>query len=259
MSILISAIMILTSLVSITASAEETVNIFETYTFEEFLALSEEEICAISEEIEQYYKTGQFTYTANKSLSNETVYQQPISVGITEAYANIILDANGSYTATSEQLFNTLMLPETIDSSGYKNYHFEPEYRVGANMIINPSVYGDLNSTHVFACVYTWMRSNSNVEFVTPAMLGASAPTQPATGDVDENDTIDIADAAEVLAIYANTAADLSAAEYTATQLTAADADANGTVDINDATAILTYYAQKAAGLEPTWEDILAS
>ena len=55
MSILISAIMILTSLVPITSSAEETVNIFETYTFEEFLSLSEEEICAISDDIAKEY------------------------------------------------------------------------------------------------------------------------------------------------------------------------------------------------------------
>ncbi|MBQ8724659.1 MAG: hypothetical protein IJY74_03175 [Oscillospiraceae bacterium] len=54
-SVFISVIMLLTSLVSITASAEETVNILETYTFEEFLALSEEEICAISDDAAEAY------------------------------------------------------------------------------------------------------------------------------------------------------------------------------------------------------------
>ncbi len=64
MSIITAAGMLLTLAVPMTAHAEESASIWETYTFEEFLALSEEEVCAISEETAD-------TYTSYKDLGEK--------------------------------------------------------------------------------------------------------------------------------------------------------------------------------------------
>ncbi|MBO5226751.1 MAG: hypothetical protein J6B17_01535 [Ruminococcus sp.] len=243
MSILISAMMILTSLAPIAASAEETVNIFETYTFEEFLALSEEEICAISEEAAEAYRsygeqsTGNYGYVLFNVWTNESITR-----------------LDGENMMLPEDIFDHFV----VHSNGFHADDLTVKYNIFAvdfderDELAN---YSDYNEKHLKSVIRTWITLNPIVSFCF-----LEEPCWGVTpGDADQNGLIDTSDATDILAHYANTASGISTASFSEAQLVAADIDRNRVVDIDDATAVLTYYAQKAAGLSPVWDDILAS
>ena len=84
------------------------------------------------------------------------------------------------------------------------------------------------------------------------------AENVPVSGDVTGDHRVDIADATEILQMYAKSA--VSAESLIPIQQAAntnADVNSDGVVDISDAAAVLTYYAHYAAGLDPAWEDII--
>lgn len=92
---------------------------------------------------------------------------------------------------------------------------------------------------------------------------GIVADAAIAKGDVDQNGSVDLSDASEVLSYYARTAASLSPVfdadpEKNAQLFAAADVDENGTIDLQDASLILTYYAYTAASLEPDWDRLIS-
>ncbi len=264
MSILISAMMILTSLVPITASAEETVNIFETYTFEEFLALSEEEICAISDDIAKEYTIRRDE--VSKQMSYESVKSIPgFQIIIPNEYMNLINDYYDTYGDLEGDKYLCAEFELdflTIDSKTFLSYRLNGEiaFHVLYCNILMEDFEDAFSEEELAAKAAIWLSQNPNVGNIY-FNYGASQNiiTDITLGDVDQNRLIDITDATDVLAYYANIAVDIPTADYTIAKQMAADIDGNGTIDITDATAILTYYAQKAAGLEPTWEDILAS
>lgn len=82
-------------------------------------------------------------------------------------------------------------------------------------------------------------------------------------GDVNEDGTVNISDATEVLTYYAKNAAGLDAFLGTNEDeheklFPFADVDSDGELTIRDASAILTYYAQSMAGIEVSWDKILS-
>lgn len=263
MSILISAIMILTSLVPITSSAEETVNIFETYTFEEFLALSEEEICAISDDIAKEYTIRRDEVI--KKLSYESMKFIPaFEIIIPNEYMNLIDEYYDTYGDLEGDKY--LCSEFELDFLTINSYSFIPcslDGEIAFYVLYCDILMEDFEDTFseedLAAKAAIWLSQNPNVGNIY-FNYGASQNiiTDITLGDVDQNRLIDTTDATNVLSYYANIAAGISAADYNIAKYAAADIDKNGTVDINDATAILTYYAQKAAGLEPTWEAVLA-
>ena len=264
MSILISAMIILTSLVPITASAEETVNIFETYTFEEFLALSEEEICAISDDIAKEYinrrdaAAEQLSYEPIKAIPGFVIIIPNEYMDVINEYYDIYGDLEGDKYLCAEFGLDFL----TIDSYSFIPYHFNGEAAFHALHcgIIMEDFEDTFSEEELAAKAAIWLSQNPDAGDVYFS-YGASENTitDIYSGDTDMNGTVDTSDATDVLAYYANIAAGLSTADYTIAKQMAADIDGNGTIDITDATAILTYYAQKAAGLEPVWEAVLAS
>lgn len=95
--------------------------------------------------------------------------------------------------------------------------------------------------------------------FTTTAVTSSTSatpepPVSDKTGDVNNDGTVDLADATNVLNIYACMAAGMEIAFENAD---AADINGDGKVDTTDAAYILTYYANKSAGIPCTWEDII--
>ncbi|MBQ8725229.1 MAG: hypothetical protein IJY74_06135, partial [Oscillospiraceae bacterium] len=86
------------------------------------------------------------------------------------------------------------------------------------------------------------------VFYVTVADQSAGAEK----GDINQDGTVSIDDAAIILDYYAKTAAGIDTAAIANT-----DINGDGAVNISDATCILTYYAKTAAGLPCTWDDII--
>lgn len=127
-SVLISFIMLLTSLVSVTTSAEETINILETYKFEEFLALSEEEMCAISDEVAE-------AYAHYEQFSS---YEESIFI------LHVLIDESYKESDMAE-LF---MYPDDM---------IHGEYGLGENFIVD----GD-EATRVLDCVFNFERYLTN-------------------------------------------------------------------------------------------------
>ena len=234
-------------------NAEETVNIFETYTFEEFLALSEEEIAKISEETAAQYDSYMQSYCSNFFMSGQSdTFVAEVDITFTDEYKNNLTESTGSYELTAEQLFSEISLPDSIFKGAYSVFSGTTTIKLDVDEYIG------YTPADVCASACTWLFLNPDIEMASVCMLAGSADAIPAIGDVNQNSTIDTSDATNILGIYANYAAGISVADYTTAQIIIADIDKNGTVDITDATAILTYYAQKAAGLEPTWEAVLA-
>lgn len=241
-SVLISFIMLLTTLVSVTTSAEETINILETYTFEEFMALSEEEMCAISDEVAEAY----------------AYYEQSLSYEESTFILHVLIDESYKESDMAE-LF---MYPDDM---------IRGEYGIGEAFIAD----GD-EVTRVLDCVFNFERyltssgNYYNVHLRTalvlwfslnPVSLLCNIETdvlESKLGDIDQDGTIDIDDATNALSIYARAAAGLSIESYTEQQRINADVNKDSIIDLSDANAILMYYAQNAVGLQPAWDTILA-
>lgn len=77
--------------------------------------------------------------------------------------------------------------------------------------------------------------------------------TEYLTGDVNEDEKVNITDAAYILECYASLSAGLNNKSYP----DSADVDGNGKVEIMDASSVLAYYAHSAAGVNCNWHDIL--
>lgn len=75
-------------------------------------------------------------------------------------------------------------------------------------------------------------------------------------GDIDNDGSINIADATSILSSYALNAVGLDPG-LTDAQKQAADVDADGKITISDATYVLSYYARNASGLNVDWESII--
>lgn len=99
----------------------------------------------------------------------------------------------------------------------------------------------------------------------TTATETAASESTVLLGDVDQDDTISIQDAYQILLYYSNHAAGKT--DYTfgsdeaqeASLIEAADVDGDGDIDIQDAYSTLLYYASLSAGKDVTWEDILSA
>ena len=237
-SVFISVVMLLTSLVSITTSAEETVNILETYTFEEFLALSAEEVCATSDEIAEEYNK---RFTSCKSTLNGNVLP----------CINVV--TYDTYETITEQSDALCIPADFMDISGSTtNFHITMKWNNHTD-----NTYADF-----VAKTYVWLIANPKVELLTFCSIclltEKTTTNENFLGDIDQNGTIDITDATNALTIYARTAAGLSVENYTGQQRINADVNNDSIIDLSDAAAILMYYARNAAGLQPTWDTVLA-
>ncbi len=238
-SVLISFIILLTSLVSVTTSAEETINILETYTFEEFMELSKEEICAISDEVAEAY-----AYYEQSSSYEESIFI--LHVLIDESYKESNMAELFMYP--DDMIHGEYFI---VDGDDYEvtrvldcTFNFE-------RYLINS---GNVYDAHLKTALVLWFDLNPVTIFCTIETNSYESKI----GDIDQNGTIDIDDATNALSIYARTAAGLSVDSYTEQQRINADVNNDSIIDLSDATAILMYYAQNAAGLQPTWDTVLA-
>lgn len=218
----------------------ETSTILETYTFEEFLALSEEEICAISDDAAEAY-----------------AYYEKNSSGAENGFILHVLIDESYKESNMAELF---MYPDDMIDGGYEGEAYIAddygETRV-ADCTFNFERYlinsGNFYDVHLRSAIVAWF-------YLNPVSLLCNIETSVfefKIGDIDQNGTIDISDATEALTIYERTAAGLSVENYTEQRINA-DVNKDSVIDLSDATAILMYYAQNAAGLQPTWDTVLA-
>ncbi|MGN0593204.1 MAG: dockerin type I domain-containing protein [Ruminococcus sp.] len=204
---------------------------------------NQDALCVVVEKTEPegifcYYDT----ILNGKDGQDETIYRMDLSrceyLVDTEQYASQYaisisseIDADASYTQTF-----SVQDPDFEDVTGCE-YHF----------------YVSLE-----ACDTSGFQLLSSSETIEDGMLIGKQilvlQYQAYTlGDVDQDGTISLSDASEVLEYYARKSAGIEAEIL----LEAADIDKNQTVDLADASYILTYYAQASAGMNPDWDDLL--
>ncbi|MBP5581488.1 MAG: hypothetical protein J6X85_06855, partial [Ruminococcus sp.] len=99
--------------------------------------------------------------------------------------------------------------------------------------------------------------SSNNNTATTPAETSSASVITIKLGDVNNDGSIDAADASTVLSAYANTSSG-RAIGLTAAQIVAADVDNNGSVNAVDASNILSYYAYRAVKGKRSLEEYLS-
>ncbi|MBQ8725453.1 MAG: hypothetical protein IJY74_07290, partial [Oscillospiraceae bacterium] len=209
-----------------------TKTIYDKYTFEELLTLSAEEICAISDKAAEAYAYGTEYYGQSQTLlvwadqsADHESFMMPDGVGCE-------IDGEGQFS----------------DSDIVYDLHA---------FTVDALEYGSYDPAHVQGVMTVWLAMNPAVVSYEYQLDAGTDTSEPVTGDIDGNGTVDISDATAVLSMYAESAAGISPAIYTSAASNPADVNGDGAVNLDDAAAILTYYAQNASGLSPDWADII--
>lgn len=256
LAVFLSVLMCL-SYVNLFPVSAETTTLHETYTFEEALAKTEEELAAISEEAATLYQRILPAYKINCNMANSQLTEQTFIVEMNKQYKLEEETAYGTeYKMDTEGWYLDLKLTDLteklfLDFQSINNY-------TAFYIRVKLDAYSDYTPEDVLGTLYMWMYMNENVNSVGISMLGMSS-VSGSSGDTDLSGVIDISDAAETLVIYAKQAAGVSVDEYTERQRENADVNEDGIINTDDAAAILTYYAQSAAGLEVSWDNIITN
>ncbi len=232
----------------------EAVSLQEKYTYDKFLALGAEGICAISDETAQLYeKWSDETDWFHGSVTHF------IDVLTYDRYMIHVENEDGGYdTEDLETVRDILALPDEMWLSGMGGSD-DVLYRYFDVRTYTEAPYNEYEYSYLAAATLVWLESNPAVESVKMSAYSTGGVWEPpVTGDADGNGTIDLSDAVKVLTIYAENASGLNRAIYGSTLDSAADVNSDGNIDLDDAVAILTYYAHNAAGLDPSWDAILA-
>lgn len=234
--LLISFVMLLTSLVPVTVAADDSASIFDTYTFEEFIGLSEEEICAISDEIAEAYEEGVSGWWDDYNLTNSD------AGGI-----YICVMANASYP-TAEDFKTALMLPENI--------HTMPEdlvnnyYAVGIGY---NTFYREYEPPHLIGAINAWINANP---VVTSAWVQGRAIAEPDPKVTTTTTTTTTTEPPVITAVEGDTNLDgklsvvdvITLSKYNAkiltlneAQLLACDCNGDGVVDNGDVIDLMKF------------------
>lgn len=230
-----------------------TASLQEKYTYDEFLALGADGICAISDETAQLYEK----WSAETDWFKSGVAHF-IDVLTYDRYMIHVENENGGYdTEDLETVREVLAIPDEISLNGMGGPEdiFGRYYDVRAYMSEAP--YNEYEYSYLVAVTLVWLESNPAVESVEMQAYGMGAMPSPITGDADGSGKADISDAVIALDIYAKTAARLPTDMYTEDMRKGADVDGNGSVTLNDAACILHYYSANAASIPVTWDEII--
>ncbi len=206
--------------------------IYDKYTFDELIALSAEEICAISDKAAEAYSYGTEYYGQSQTLL-------------------VWADQSADH--------ESFMLPDGIECELDGEGQFSDSdvvYNLHA-FTVDALIHSDYDPAHVHSIMTVWLAMNPAVVSYEYQLEAGTGTSETVTGDIDGNGTVDISDATAVLSIYAESAAGISPAIYTSAASNPADVNGDGVVSLDDATAILLYYAQTASGLSPDWSDII--
>ena len=155
-----------------TEAASSDVNIYEEYTFDEFIQLSEEEICSISDEVSELYN-----FWCDQISGYDVTY---IHFAMSVPY--ITTDENGQETADADSVKAALYLPEdmpvdyrcplndiefiqyTIDCGNYEDF-YENNY-----------------STAITAATLVWIDANPHTgDFIDPEFSAGNSSTKSGT------------------------------------------------------------------------------
>ena len=136
-----------------------------------------------------------------------------------------------------------LVLPESVSAGDFYSVELIP---------YNLDNYGDKieilleNDWDALFGIESFSEFNSGGILITGAK-------EAVRGDVDDNGTVDSADASLVLAEYALYMTGKNTT-FTSRQRDAADVNKDGAVDSSDASKILAYYADLSTGKTPSWD-----
>lgn len=111
------------------------------------------------------------------------------------------------------------------------------------NIILNTNLYSGFDEETETAAYIT--------------MNAAVSASGVAAGDVNDDNEVNVSDAADALALYAKEAAGI-AVDKQSSDYYAADIFFDTVVELRDAAAILKYYACNAAGINMSWAEILS-
>ena len=170
--------------------------------------------------------------------------QLPIEVLPKNVNTDITDTTGTTFTTTADPFGNTVTLPNSTTAPS----NTVPTTAPTGETVTTPDTTTTPNSS-----------TGTVPTFTTTAVTSSTSATQEPpvsdkTGDINSDGTVNLADATNILNIYACMAAGMEIAFENAD---AADINGDGNVDTSDAACILTYYAYKSAGLPCTWEDII--
>lgn len=254
MSIITAAGMLLTLAVPMTAHAEESASIWETYTFEEFLELSEEEVCAITcgtkfpDGMQHRYEYAEYNCENALAWGHDEycrihIYMEQDMIDKIKAdpknpdYELLIAELR-----LPPELFYRDMLGYDItdapawvtstDGGGSKKYG---GFVLTAYWdVLNQ--YG-LDESEVFAKTYIWLVINPSVVFAGFEEYAAGDIVEPdaVCGDVNIDGKVSVLDII-MLSKY-----DSQIITLNESQLQAADCNADGAINSADLTALMSY------------------
>ncbi|MBQ8688446.1 MAG: dockerin type I repeat-containing protein [Ruminococcus sp.] len=167
-SVLISLVLMLTALLPVTVSAEETESIFDAYTYEEFLALSSEEVCAISEQAAGRYEAGVSYYEMlDANFTEPSAYS--VFFAIEDVYADLTESAAELLKIPSHYIESFEKTSSTINEV--------PSY--------SGSFYLNVNAEHAPADVlgksFVWFELNPCIAHTMPSMFNSTGPADTTT------------------------------------------------------------------------------
>lgn len=236
-SMLLSAALLLTawtSWIPVTAAAEESADIYDTYTFEEFLALGEEGICGISDEMAQLYEK----WSAETASFHSSIVHY---IYVTTGSQYVTTSPDGSETADMEGVRTALSIPDEMrlshvsktDAPAYRYYEIQA--------YMDDAPYDAYTYAYLVTATLVWLEANPAVESVKLEYYGTGGIWEPApvcTGDANTDGKTSVLD---VITISKYNAQQITLNEV---QLLAADCNGDGTVNNEDVTALMRYLVE---------------
>ncbi len=215
---------------------EESASLIDKYTYDEFLALGEEGICGISDEIARLYEK----WAAETADFHSGIIHY-IYVTTKSQYMKYVSTESGGYeTGDADAVRDVLCIPEEMWLT-YKNGNEDALYRYYDVRAYMSEPYDVYEYSYLVAATLVWLEANPEVESVEMehfATGGIWAPAPVRAGDVNMDEKISVLDVILVSKYAAKTVV------LNEAQISAADCNGDGAADHEDVIALLRYIVE---------------
>lgn len=187
-ALIASAVMLTVPASALAVTADEN---DPSYTFDELLTMSGEEICGISEEYAEAYHHGEFALKAGEGAPFFTIYPYDDSPYLIPLDNTFYLDEDAMLTDLSIpknavdyvelQLGSYFLLPNDPEGTEYTEHR-------GYWIAVSQNEYNDYKLEEVFLRLFTVLEVHPKIAYVQPALCGGSAPEEPGGSPAAEPD-----------------------------------------------------------------------
>lgn len=234
-----------------------TASLQEKYTYDEFLALGADGICAISDETAQLYEK----WSAETDWFKSGIVHS-ITLITHDKYMKHVESEDGGYdTEDLDALQEVINIPDEmwLSCMGGAEDIIYRKFLIRA--YLTDEAYSEYEYSYIVAATLVWLESNPAVESVKMSAHATGGVWEPpvvsVTGDVDGSGKVDLTDASIVLTIYARRSVWIPTDMYTDEMHIRADVDGDGMISLSDGACIIQYFSSNAASIPVTWDEIL--